>query len=71
MADLSIPDRPKARSLKPLRALWPYLKPYRGTICLALLALLTASAAMLALPVALRYLIDEGMSTGSSETVNR
>ena len=71
MADLSIPDRPKSRSLKPLRALWPYLKPYRGTICLALLALLTASAAMLALPVALRYLIDEGMSTGSTETVNR
>ena len=26
---------------------------------------------MLALPVALRYLIDEGMSTGSTETVNR
>ncbi len=71
MADLSIPDRPKARSLKPLRALWPYLRPYRVTICLALLALLTASAAMLALPVALRYLIDEGMSTGSTETVNR
>ena len=71
MADLTIPDRPKARSLKPLRALWPYLRPYRGTILLALLALLTASAAMLALPVALRYLIDEGMTTGSSETVNR
>ena len=71
MADLTIPDRPKARSLRPLRALWPYLRPYRGTILLAMLALLTASAAMLALPVALRYLIDEGMSTGSSETVNR
>ena len=71
MADLSIPDRPKARSLRPLRALWPYLRRYRGTILLALLALLTASAAMLALPVALRYLIDEGMSTGSTETVNR
>jgi len=71
MADLTIPDRPKARSLRPLRALWPYLLPYRGTILLALLALLTASVAMLALPVALRYLIDEGMSTGSSETVNR
>ena len=71
MADLTIPDRPKARSLKPLRALWPYLRPYRGTILLALLALLTASVAMLALPVALRYLIDEGMTTRSSETVNR
>jgi ATP-binding cassette subfamily B protein len=71
MADLTIPERPKARSLKPLRAVWPYLRPYRGTIVLALLALLTASAAMLALPVALRHLIDQGMSAGSSETVNR
>jgi ATP-binding cassette subfamily B protein len=71
VADLTTPDRPKARSLRPLRALWPYLRPYRGTIVLALLALFTASAAMLALPVALRYLIDEGMTTGSSETVNR
>ena len=68
MADLTIPDRPKARSLRPLRALWPYLRPYRGTILLAMLALLTASAAMLALPVALRYLIDEGMSTGVAST---
>jgi ATP-binding cassette subfamily B protein len=67
----ALADRPKARSLKPLRALLPYLAPYRGTILLALAALLTASAAMLALPIALRYLIDEGMSTGSSETVNR
>ena len=71
MADLTVPDRPKARSLAPLRSLWPYLRPYRGTILLALAALLTASAAMLALPIALRYLIDEGMSTGSSDTVNR
>jgi ATP-binding cassette subfamily B protein len=71
VADPALPDRPKARSLRPLRALLPYLAPYRGTMLLALAALLTASAAMLALPVAFRYLIDEGMSTGSSETVNR
>ena len=42
----------------PLRALLPYLRPYRGVLLLALLALLVASAAMLSLPVALRYLID-------------
>jgi ATP-binding cassette, subfamily B, bacterial len=71
LADPTLPDRPRTRSLKPLRALLPYLARYRGTILLALAALLTASAAMLALPIALRYLIDEGMSTGSSETVNR
>ena len=35
MAD-QLPDRPKARSLKPLRALWPYLRVYRKTLVLAL-----------------------------------
>ena len=52
MAD-QLPDRPKSRSLKPLRALWPYLRRYRGTLVLALGALLIASAAMLVLPIAL------------------
>jgi ATP-binding cassette, subfamily B, bacterial len=64
-------DRPKARSLGPLRALLPYLRPYRGVLVLALGALLVAAAAMLALPVALRYLIDEGLSTRSTDTINR
>src|SRR5512139_2873772 len=64
-------DRPRARSLGPLRALLPYLAPHRGVLLLALLALLVASAAMLALPVALRYLIDEGLSSRSTETINQ
>jgi ATP-binding cassette subfamily B protein len=71
MADPAPPDRPKSRSLKPLRALLPYLAPYRGVLALALMALLVAAAAMLALPVALRYLIDEGMAAGSPDTINR
>jgi ATP-binding cassette, subfamily B, bacterial len=65
------PDRPKARSLGPLRALLPYLRPYRGVLLLALLALLVASAAMLALPIALRYLIDNGLSSKSTDTINQ
>jgi len=64
-------DRPKARSLRPLQALLPFLKPYRGTLVLALLALLVAAAAMLSLPIALRHLIDQGMSSGSRETIDR
>ena len=71
MADPAFTDRPKSRSLKPLRALLPFLRPYRGTLLLALGALLVAAAAMLALPVALRYLIDEGMAAGHPETINR
>ena len=71
MADPTIPDRPRSRSLRPLRALLPYLGPYRGVLLLALGALLAASAAMLALPIALRYLIDEGMAAGNADTINR
>jgi ATP-binding cassette subfamily B protein len=71
MADPTLPDRPKSRSLKPLRALLPYLQPYRGTLVLALLALLIASAAMLALPIAFRHLIDQGLSSGSADTIDR
>src|SRR3954470_24410450 len=63
--------RPKGRSLQPLKALWPFLRPYGGTLAFATVALLVASAAMLALPVAVRYLIDHGMAAGDSGTVNR
>ena len=66
-----IPDRPKARSLKPLAALRPFLRPYRRRALLALFALLVAAAAMLALPVALRQLIDHGLAANSAATINR
>jgi len=70
MADSSLPERPKAKSVKPLAALWPFLKPYRRVLGWAMLALLLASGSMLALPVALSQLVDKGMSTGSAETIN-
>ena len=70
MAD-PIPDRPKGRSLKPLTALAPFIRPYRRRAVLALLALLVASASMLALPMAVRQLIDHGLASQSSATVNR
>ena len=64
-------DRPRARSIGPLRALLPYLKPYRRVLVLALLALLVAAAAMLALPIAFRHLIDQGLSSRSTDTINQ
>jgi ATP-binding cassette subfamily B protein len=71
MAEPTTADRPKGRSLRPLRALLPYLAPYRRIVLLALGALLIASGAMLALPVALRHLIDQGMAAGSADTIDR
>ncbi|HET7083770.1 MAG TPA: ABC transporter transmembrane domain-containing protein [Rhizomicrobium sp.] len=57
--------RPKARSLAPLRAVLPFLRPYRGRILVAVLALLASSTATLVLPLFLRGLIN---AQGLTET---
>ncbi len=70
MSDVTNSERPKGKSLKPLKALVPYLMPYRGIMVAAAVALLLASGAMLALPVALKGLIDTGMKAGSEGTID-
>ena len=68
MSDTS--DRPRAKSLNPLRALLPFLRPYRGMMIAALAALMVASVAMLALPLALRQLIDHVIAAKNASTLN-
>ncbi|MEA3106429.1 MAG: ATP-binding cassette, subfamily bacterial [Gammaproteobacteria bacterium] len=63
-------DRPRSKSLNPLRALLPFLRPYRGMMVAALGALLMATVAMLALPVALRQLIDHVVAAKDASTLN-
>jgi ATP-binding cassette, subfamily B, bacterial len=63
-------DRPRGKSLASLKSLYPFLAPYRGRLAAALVALLVAAAAMLALPVALRQLIDRGLTANSAATIN-
>ncbi|NCN97629.1 MAG: ATP-binding cassette domain-containing protein [Rhodoferax sp.] len=53
---------PTPRSPKSLSGLLPFLQPYRLRIGLALLFLVLAAAATLAFPLALRQLIDAGLS---------
>ena len=65
-----VTDRPRAKSLRPLRALWPFLAPHWVLLSGALAALLVAAAAMLALPAALRQLIDHGLSSADSRVLN-
>ncbi|MGB8326614.1 MAG: ABC transporter transmembrane domain-containing protein [Steroidobacteraceae bacterium] len=69
MTDTS--ERPKSRTLKPLRALLPFVRRYQGRLLLALLALLVAAAALLALPRAIGLVIDRGMTARDSATINR
>ena len=62
--------RPKGSSLKPLKAIVPYITPYRGTLITAIVVLLLASAATGSLPIAARYLIDNGISTGDPDKID-
>ena len=64
-------ERPKGSSLKPLRALLPFLAPYRVRMGVAFLALLVAAAAMLALPQALKNVIDKGFSAANAAAIDR
>ncbi|MEZ5473488.1 MAG: ABC transporter transmembrane domain-containing protein [Steroidobacteraceae bacterium] len=69
--ELTSSERPKSRSLGPLRELLPFLAPYKGMMVFALVALLVAAGAMLALPMALKLVIDNGFSAGNTATINR
>ena len=53
--------RSAAKSPRALRGLLPFLRPYRVRVALALLFLVGAAAATLALPLALRSVIDGGL----------
>ncbi len=54
--------RPRSRDLSGLRALAPFLRPYRMRVILAGLALIGAAIATLVLPLAVRSMIDHGFS---------
>lgn len=63
-------ERP-ARSLTPLRALIPFIMAYKGTLIIALVALLLSSAALLAMPIAVRNVIDHGFTAEDAANVDR
>jgi ATP-binding cassette subfamily B protein len=49
----------------------PYIRPYKITLYFAIGALLLASAAQLAMPVAVRYLIDAGVMADSAASIDK
>jgi ATP-binding cassette subfamily B protein len=71
MADPSVIDRPTARSARPLLSLVAFIRPYVGTLALALIALVIAAAALLAFPIAVRHLIDAGLAADDAATIDR
>ena len=55
MQDTDIQSRPDWRII---RQLWPYLMEFRGRVLLSLLLLIAAKLATVAMPVALKYIVD-------------
>jgi ATP-binding cassette subfamily B protein len=61
----------KRRSLKPLTSLFPYLRRYRGLVAGALIFLCLAAATTLALPIAIRRMLDHGFQASDSAFINK
>jgi ATP-binding cassette subfamily B protein len=62
-ADAAAEPKPSARNkLRPLVSLLPYVRRYRGRVIAALCALIVAALATLAVPIAVRRMIDFGFS---------
>ncbi|MEO1238468.1 MAG: ABC transporter transmembrane domain-containing protein [Pseudomonadota bacterium] len=62
-------QREKSRDLRALAALWPFVRPYRGLLALAGVALVLTAAVSLVLPIAARRVV-EGFETGQHELLD-
>src|SRR5580658_480923 len=63
------PDK-RRTNLRPLASLLPYVKPYRGRALAALGALVVAALTTLAVPIAVRRMIDFGFTERGVEFIN-
>lgn len=59
------------KKIRPLRKLWPFLRQYKAQLVYGSIALVIAASATLALPVALRFLIDAGFSADNRAQINQ
>ena len=68
------PDKVPARdyaSSDLLRVFWPYLRPHKGRIVAAVMALTLVAAALLCMGRGLAYLVDEGLGKGDPALLDR
>jgi ATP-binding cassette subfamily B protein len=70
LAETEQTEAKTTRSIRPLGRLLPYLKRYRGVVAGALAALTVAAVTSLALPLAVRRMIDHGFSQADSSFIN-
>ena len=63
-------DRPKSKEMGALRGLLPFLRPYRGLLALALMALTLTAGVSLVLPLAVRRVVD-GFNAGDAALLDQ
>ncbi len=63
--------RSRSKNLKILRRLLPFMAPYKGMVALATVFLLVAASASLAIPAAVREMIDHGFSQENAGLIDR
>ena len=63
--------RPKAKKLRPLRALLPFVGRYKKVVAAAFVALCASTAVMLVVPMTVRTVIDEGFSTENAAAIDQ
>ncbi|UCI08544.1 ABC transporter transmembrane domain-containing protein [Mesorhizobium sp. B1-1-8] len=67
MADIGGSPGERRRSIRPLRRLFPYITRYRTLVAGAIISLIVAAVTTLALPMAVRRMIDHGfIGSGSA-----
>ena len=62
--------REKSKQIGSLAALWPFMRPYRALIAKSILALILTACVSLALPLAVRRVVDN-FRTGQSELLDQ
>src|SRR3954471_11698451 len=55
----------KAYDPKIVRRIWAFVRPYRSKILISVFAVLTFTLTQLAIPLIIRYAIDNGMARGA------
>ncbi|WOI56676.1 ABC transporter transmembrane domain-containing protein [Palleronia sp. LCG004] len=69
MAARSTEDRARSRKIGALGALWPFLRPYRGLLSVAIMALVLTACVSLLLPIAARRVVD-GFETSAERLLD-
>jgi ATP-binding cassette subfamily B protein len=70
LAEQAQAEEKKTRSLRPLGRLTPYVMRYRGMVAGALISLSIAAVTSLALPLAVRRMIDHGFTHSDGRFIN-